>query len=102
METSLEWQPKPQVQLKLRALNNFLRHADGSLSPVRSQLCTNADNLSSSTAHYYKSKGAQVLKAVFEAIAPGQLKWLTQQVVEKYYHSTIKFRGELVETDITI
>lgn len=88
METSLEWQPTPQVQLKLHALNNFLRHADGSLSPVRSQLSTNADNLSSSTAHYYKRKGAQVLETVFEAIAPGQSKWLTQQVIEKYCHST--------------
>ena len=88
VETSLEWHPTPQVQLKLHALNNFLRHADGSLSPVRSQLSTNADNVSSSTARYYKRKGAQVLETVFEAIAPGQSKWLTQQVIEKYYHST--------------
>ena len=88
METSLEWQPTPQVQLKLHALNNFLRHADGSLSPVRSQLSTNADNVSSSTARYYKRKGAQVLETVFEAIAPGQSKWLKQQVIEKYCHST--------------
>ena len=61
VETSLEWQPTPQVQLKLHALNNFLRHADGSLSPVRSQLSTNVDNVSSSTVRYYKRKGAQVL-----------------------------------------
>ena len=88
VETSLEWHPTPQVQLKLHALNNFLRHADGSLSPVRSQLSTNADNVSSSTARYYKRKGAQVLETVFEAIAPGQSKWLTQQVIEKYCHST--------------
>ena len=88
VETSLEWHPTPQVQLKLHALNNFLRHADGSLSPVRSQLSTNADNVSSSTTRYYKRKGAQVLETVFEAIAPGQSKWLTQQVIEKYCHST--------------
>ena len=68
METSLEWQPTLQVQLKLHALNHFLRHADGSLSPVRSQLNTNADSVSSSTARYYKRKGAQV--------------------IEKYCHST--------------
>ena len=53
-----------------------------------SQLSTNADNVSSSTAHYYKCNGAQVLETVFEAIAPGQLKWLMQQVIEKYCQST--------------
>lgn len=88
METSLEWQPTPQVQLKLHALNNFLRHADGSLIPVWSQLSTNADNVSSSTARYCKHKGAQVLGTVFEVIVPEQSKWLTQQVMEKYCHST--------------
>ena len=72
----------------LLTLNNFLSHADGSLSPVRSQLSTNARNVSSSTARYYKRKGAQVLETVFEAIAAGQSKWLTQQVMEKYCHST--------------
>ena len=55
----------------LNALNNFLRHADGRLSAVWSQLSTNADNVSFSTARYYKRKGAQVLETVFEAIAPG-------------------------------
>ena len=72
----------------LNALNNFLRHADGRLSAVWSQLSTNADNVSFSTARYYKRKGAQVLETVFEAIAPGQSKWGTQQVIEKYCHST--------------
>jgi len=38
----------------LHALNNFLRHADGRLGPVGSQLSTNVDNVSSSTARYYK------------------------------------------------
>ena len=55
---------------------------------MRSQLSTNARNVSSSTARYYKRKGAQVLETVFEAIAAGQSKWLTQQVIEKYCHST--------------
>ena len=72
----------------LHALNNFLRHADGRLSPLGSQLSTNADNVSFSTVRYYKRKGAQVLETVFEAIAAGQSKWLTQQVIEKYCHST--------------
>ena len=72
----------------LNALNNFLRHADGRLSAVWSQLSTNADNVSFSTARYYKRKGAQVLETVSEAIAPGQSKWGTQQVIEKYCHST--------------
>ena len=88
METSLKWQPLPQVQLQLHALNNFLRDADGRLSSVRSQLSTNTDNVSSSTARHYRRKGAQVLETVFETIAPGQSKWLTQQVIEKYCHST--------------
>ena len=72
----------------LHALNNFLRHADGRLSPLGSQLSKNADNVSSSTARYYKRKAAQVLETVFEAIAPEQSKWLTEQVIEKYCHST--------------
>ena len=38
----------------LHALNNFLRYADGRFGPARSQLSTNADNVSSSTARYYK------------------------------------------------
>ena len=71
----------------LHALNNFLRHADGRLSPMWSLLSTNADSVSSSTVRYYKRKGAQGLETVFEAITPGQSKWLTQQVIEKYCHS---------------
>ena len=54
---------------------------------MRSLLSTNADSVSSSTARYYKRKGAQGLETVFEAITPGQSKWLTQQVIEKYCHS---------------
>ena len=69
METSLEWQPTPQVQLKLHALNNYLRH-------VRSQLRTNADNVASFTARYYKRKGAHVL----EAIAPWQQSGLRSKL----------------------
>ena len=56
-ETSLEWQPTPQAQHKLHYLNNYLRNSgDGSVSPIRSQLCTDALKVSSSASRYYKRK----------------------------------------------
>lgn len=88
IETSMEWQATPQVQMKLHSLNNFLRQADGRVSPVRSQLNTNAEGVSSSTRRYYKRKGMQVVEASLDAIAPGQCKWLLQQVLDAYSHST--------------
>ena len=48
-ETSLECQPTPEVQHKVYYLNNFLRNSgDGRVSPIRSQLCTDALKVSSS------------------------------------------------------
>jgi len=88
IETSMEWQATPQIQMKLHSLNNFLRQADGRVSPVRSQLNTNAEGVSSSTTRYYERKGMQVVEASLDAIAPGQSKWLLQQVLEAYSHST--------------
>lgn len=88
VETSMEWQPTPQIQMKLHSLNNFLRQADGRVSPVRSQLCTNVESISSSSTRYYKRKGMQAVETILDAIAPGQSKWLLQQVLEKYSHST--------------
>ena len=84
----MEWQATPQIQVKLHSLNNFLRQTDGRVSPVRSQLNTNAEGVSSSTTRYYKRKGMQVVEASLDAIAPGQSKWLLQQVLEAYSHFT--------------
>ena len=43
VETSQEWQATPQVRYKLHSLNNFLRNCcDARVSPVWSQLCTDA------------------------------------------------------------
>ena len=83
-EMSQEWQPTPQVQMKLQSLNNFLRIADGRVSPVRSQLSTVVGSISSPSVHYYKRKCAHAVETVLEAIAPGQSKWLLQQVIERY------------------
>ena len=89
VETSLEWQPTPQVQHGLQYLNNFLRNsADGRVSPVRSQLCTDASNLSPSSSRYYKRKAVQGVETVLEAIAPEQSTWLFRRVVEKYSRGT--------------
>lgn len=85
VETSLEWQPTPQVQHRLHYLNNFLRNsADGRVSPVRSQLCTDVLNLSPSSSGYYKRKAMQAVETVLEAIVPEQSTWLFHRVVEKY------------------
>ena len=76
-ETSTEWQPTPQIQMKLHSLNNFLRQAgDGRVSPIRSQLSTDVNNISSPTARYYRRKGVQAVESVLDAIAPGQKRWL--------------------------
>ena len=84
-ETSLEWQPTPQTQHKLHYLNNFLRNSgDGRVSPIRSQLCTDALKVSSSASRYYKRKAVQAVETVLEAISPEQSTWLFQRVVEKY------------------
>lgn len=85
IETSLEWVPTPQVQHKLHSLNNFHRNAaDGEVSPIRSQLCTDASRLSSSSSRYYRRKAVQAVETVLEAIAPEQSSWLFQRVTEKY------------------
>ncbi|XP_015756717.1 PREDICTED: uncharacterized protein LOC107336165 [Acropora digitifera] len=88
-ETSTEWQPTPQIQMKLHSLNNFLRQAgDGRVSPIRSQLSTDVNNISSPTARYYRRKGVQAVESVLDAIAPGQKRWLLQQVMEACSHTT--------------
>ena len=85
VETSREWRPTPQVQHRLHYLNNFLRNsADGRVSPVRSQLCTDVLNLSPSSSRYYKRKAMQAVETVLEAIAPEQSTWLFHRMVEKY------------------
>lgn len=82
VETSLEWQPTPQVQHRLHYLNNFFRNSsDGRVSPVRSQLCTDVFNLSPSSSRYYKRKAVQAVETVLEAIAPEQSTWLFHRVV---------------------
>ena len=48
-ETSQEWQPTPQVQMKLHSVSNFLRIADRRVGPVRSQLSTVVESISSPT-----------------------------------------------------
>ena len=88
IETSMEWQATPQIQMKLHSLNNFPRQTDGRVSPVRSQLNPKAEGVSSSTTRYYKRKAMQVVEASLNAIAPGQSKWLLQQVLEAYSHFT--------------
>ena len=86
---SLEWQPTPQVQHRLQYLNNFLQNsANGGVSPVRSQLCTDVSNLSPSSSRYYKRKAVQAVETVLEAIAPEQSTWLFCRVVEKYSRGT--------------
>ena len=85
VETSLEWQPTLQVEHRLHYLNNFLwNSADGRVSPIRSQLCTDVLNLSPSSSHYYKCKAMQAVETVLEAIALEQSTWLFHQMVEKY------------------
>ena len=85
VETSLEWQPTPQVQDRLHFLNNFLRNsADGRVSPIRSQLCTDVLNLSPSSSRYHKRKVVQAVETVLETIAPQQSTWLFIRVVAKW------------------
>ena len=73
------------VQHRLHFLNNFLRNsADGRVSPIRSQLCTDVLNLSSSSSRYYKRKAVQAVETVLEAIAPQQSTWFFNRFVERY------------------
>ena len=84
VDTSLEWQPTPQVKEQMISLNNFLRTVDGRISPIRSQLGTDVEQISSRTSRYYRHKAVQAVETVLEAIAPGNSKWLFQQVIEGY------------------
>ena len=84
VDTSLEWQPTPQVKEQMISLNNFLRRVDGRISPIRSQLRTDVEQISSRTSRYYRHKVVQAVETVLEAIAPGNSKWLFQQVIEGY------------------
>lgn len=83
-ETSLEWQPTPQMREQLYFLNSFLNRLDGNVSPVRSQLGTDVTDISERTAWYYKRKAVQAVEGVLTAIAPGNSKWLFQQMVDGY------------------
>ena len=84
VDTSLEWQPTPQVKEQMISSNNFLRRVDGRISPIRSQLGTDVEQISSRTSRYYRYKAVQAVETVLEAIAPGNSKWLFQQVIEGY------------------
>ena len=75
--------------MKLHSLNNFLRQAgDARVSPTRSQLSADVNNISLPTAHYYRFKGVQAVESVLDAIAPGQKRRLLQQVMEACSHTT--------------
>ena len=88
-ETSQEWQPTPVVQDKLHSLNNFLiKSSCGNVSPVRSQLSSDVNDISSSTNRYYKRKAMQAVETVLDAIAPGKCAWLFQQVVDNVGRSS--------------
>lgn len=56
----------------------------GSVSPVRSQLQSDFQEISSRTSRYYNRKALQAVDAVLDAIAPGQSTQLIQQLVERY------------------
>lgn len=83
-ETSLEWQPTPQMREQLYFLNTFLRRVDGNVSPLRSQLGSDVSEISSRTSRYYKRKAVQAVETMLDVIAPGNSKWLFQQVVDGY------------------
>ena len=86
-ETSREWESTPRVKHKLHFLNNFLREAsEGRVSPVRSQCTSNVFTTSSRTQRYYRRKAEQAIDTALDAIAPGNVPWLMQEVVEKYHH----------------
>ena len=79
----------PHHRYRWNLLNNFLRQAgDGRVSPIRSLLCIDVNNIPSPTAHYYRRKGVQAVQSVLDAIAPGQKRWLLQQVMEAWSHTT--------------
>ena len=83
-EKSLEWQPTPQMREQLYFLNTFLRRVEGNVSPVRSQLGSDVSEISSRTSRYYKRKAVQAVETVLDVIAPGNSKWLFEQVIDGY------------------
>ncbi|KAK3736988.1 hypothetical protein QZH41_015633, partial [Actinostola sp. cb2023] len=88
-ETSQEWQPTPLVQHNLHSLNSFIRMCShGNISPIRSQLSSDVDKISSSTNRYYKRKAVQAVETVLDAIAPGKSAWLFQQVTQNFSRIT--------------
>ena len=74
----------PSVQHRLYYLNNFLRMAtEGMVSPVRSQCQSDVLTMSSRTQRYYRKKAEQAIEGVLESIAPGNVSWLYQQVIQR-------------------
>lgn len=73
----------PRMQIKFQSFNDVLKQTQGRVSPEGSQLNTNVESISSSTRHYYTA-----VEMILDAKAPKRLKWLLQQVLETYSHST--------------
>ena len=56
---------------------------EGRASPVRSQCQSDVLTRSSRTKRYYQKKAGQAIEAVLESIAPGNVSWLNQQVMQR-------------------
>lgn len=56
---------------------------EGRVSPVRSQCQSDVLTMSSRTQRYYRKKAEQAIEGVLESIAPGNVSWLYQQVIQR-------------------
>ncbi|KAK3744065.1 hypothetical protein QZH41_020591 [Actinostola sp. cb2023] len=77
----------------------------GNVSPIRSQLSSDVDKISSSTNRYYKRKAVQAVETVLDAIAPGKSAWLFQQVTQNFSRVTdtdmpenVPFSGDFISS----
>ena len=68
-----EYYPTPYKGQHLASLNNLIEKVYGrDVSPVRAQLHSPVEEISESTARYYKRKSVQSCMVALECIAPGQ------------------------------
>ena len=56
---------------------------EGRVSPVRSQCQSEVLTMSSRTQRYYRKKAEQAIEGVLKSIAPGNVSWLYQQVIQR-------------------
>lgn len=84
-----EYFPTPLKGHHLASLNTFIKSVSGrDVSPIRAQLHSPIEDISQSTARYFRRKSLQSCMTALECIAPGQSSGLLELACSKKVQQT--------------